>query len=187
MVVALGVLATACTQPLASFNRNLCLADAVAVSSGWDDQLRRVFDRLWPVVAADVPGADVAIVAVDGPPTLPTAWTCGDARRNTVAFSVRALGRLNTFRDPEPLVAITVAHELGHVVLHQGRAWRAATDAEEIEADIVGVYYFDRAGYDCQRWLSGEGYAYTDARRRAAQDACGDVKRGVRTGWRRPA
>ena len=151
----------------------------MAVTSGWDDQLHRVFDRLWAVVAADLPGADVTIVAVDGPVTLPPAWTCGDLQRNTVAVSVRALGRLNTFRDPEPLVAITVAHELAHVVLHQGMARGLTTEAEEIEADVMGVHYFERAGYDCRRWATGEGYAYTDARLRAAQSACRDAKRGA--------
>jgi hypothetical protein len=170
---------------MADFKRSLCVRDAVAVTSAWDNQLHRIFHRLWTVVSADLPGADVTIVAVDGPPTLPTAWTCGDSRRNTIAFTVRALGRLNTFHEPEPLVAITVAHELAHVLLHQGRSWGPTSEAEELEADTLAVYYYERAGYDCRRWIGGEGYAHTAARMRAAQSACADVKGGMRPALRR--
>lgn len=91
---------------MADFRRNLCVKDAVAVTSSWDAQLHRVFNRLWSEVAAEAPGRDVAVVAVDGPATLPTAWTCGNEQRNTIAVTVRALGRLNTWRGGEALVAM---------------------------------------------------------------------------------
>jgi hypothetical protein len=187
VAIAAAALATGCMRPIAGFTRNLCLRDAVAVSTSWDAQLHRVFERLWVVAAADAEGRDVRIVAVDGPPTLPTAWTCGNERQNTIAFTVTALGRLNTWRDGESLIAITVAHELAHVVLHQGRSPEATTARHETEADTLGIFYFERAGYDCRRWVEGQGGPYTEsqyaspqARRRLAEAACADARRGIR-------
>jgi hypothetical protein len=188
-IVPLGLALLAlggCVRPIPYFSRNLCVKDAVAVTSSWDGQLRRVFDKLWAVAAADAPSHDVVVVAVDGPSTLRTAWTCGNEQRNTIAFSTRALGRLNTWPDAETPVAITVAHELAHVVLHQGRSAGATTTRDEIEADTLGVFYFERAGYDCRRWIERQGVAYTEgyappeARRLLAETACADAKRGVR-------
>ncbi len=152
--------------------------------SQWDPQLQRVFDRLWTAAAPDVAWDDVAIVAVDGPSTLPTAWTCGTRRRSTIAFPVRTLARLNTFKEPDELVAVTVAHEIAHVVLHIHSAG-ATTTAEEIEADTLGIYYFERAGYDCRRWASGQGYVMLEERWRPAQTACAEAKRGIRPPLRR--
>src|SRR2546426_8780072 len=98
VVLLVGAVMTVagCVTPLSGFTRSLCIRDAVAVSSRWDDQLHRVFDRLSNAAAADIAWEDVVIVAVDGPPTLSTACTCGDVRRSTIAFTVRALARLNT-------------------------------------------------------------------------------------------
>ena len=181
---ALALLLDGCTTPMAGFTRNLCVAGAVPVSSRWDDQLHRVFDRLARIAGADVAWDDVVIVAVDGPPTLSTAWTCGGMRRSTIAFTVRALARLNTFRAADELVAVTIAHELAHVALHI-RSSGKNTDVEEIEADTLGVYYFERAGYDCRRWVTGEGYVVPEDRREAADVACADAKRGLRPSLRR--
>lgn len=188
MAVLGALLLGGCVRPIPSFSRNLCVRDAVAVTSSWDDQLARVFARLWSVAAADAPSPDVVAVAVDGPPTLRTAWTCGNRQRNTIAFTARALGRLNTWPDGETLVAITVAHEVAHVVLHQGRSPGETSTQDEIEADTLGVFYFERAGYDCRRWIERQGVAYTngyapaETRRLLAESACADAKRGVRPG-----
>ena|ERR1051325_60182 len=175
----LAIVFGGCATPIANYTRNLCLPGAVAVTTRWDGQLHHVFERLWTAAGADIGFEDVAIVAVDGPASLPTAWTCGDVRRTTVAFTVRALSRLNTFPEPDDLVAITVAHELAHVVLHF-RSLTKTTDTEEIEADTLGVYYFERAGYDCRRWARGDGYFMPIERRDAAAVACAGAKRGLR-------
>jgi hypothetical protein len=168
-VPALTACAPALT-PIAGWTRGLCVDKAVAVTSPWDDAVRRVYGRLRDVARLDLATDDVAVVVVTGPPTVDGytqagGWVCRAGAETTIALHAWTLETAFDGADPEAALARVMAHELAHVVLHLGPEARQADPLRrEWEADRLGAYYFARAGFPCQSWLD-------DLRRSMSQTA----------------
>ena len=77
--------------------------------------------------------------------------------------------------DSEIVMARAFAHLLAHLAIHPrppvGDEARARAEAE---ADETGVFFFERAGYDCNRWENSGEY------RRNVRIACNLAKQGER-------
>lgn len=167
------------------FIRNpLCYEGAVAATTPWNEAVQRIYDQVWRVVSEDAAGKDVSLAVVDAPSTLPDAAACGVSRRATVIVSAQTLGRVTSWPDAEPAIVRLIAHELAHVVLHVGRGQEPDFKTQEYEADELGVYYFERAGFDCQKWVQNIGISITGQYdtewnlRQAAKAACNLAKAG---------
>lgn len=169
--------------------RPLCFDGAVAVESPWNDTVRRLHDKMKRTVSDELGAKEVSITVVDGPSTLPSGGTCGSGRRASVVFSLNALRSLRAYRDAEWPIARILAHEFAHIVLHQNSAdslHEHDQAVREYEADELGVYYFERAGYDCREWVNGVGplvlarYDTAENQRSALRIACDLARRGQR-------
>ena len=169
--------------PIPGWSRPLCAPTAVAVTSPWDAEVSELFGRL--LVAADPSvhlRAPLAVV-VDGEGLRP-ASICGTSTRVTLMLSTRLLRLASTWPTEQRrlMVAAAVAHELAHIALHENAA-HVSVDLKEAEADALGVYYFERAGFDCRRWVAGVGQWFRGgyAQQRATVGAaCEGAKRGER-------
>jgi hypothetical protein len=171
----------------------LCHPDAVAVTSRWDAALERVHDALLVGVGPDLQGRRTRVVVVDGPRAMPIGATCGDARESTIFVSIHALRHVQQLGDPEWAIARIVAHELAHAVLHADLRRAAGDEATvEYEADELGMYYFQQAGYDCRTWVNSIGlvlvaaYDTPDNQRHVLRAACAQARQGVRPERRLP-
>jgi hypothetical protein len=168
--------------------RPFCFDGAVAVPSRWDGALRRLFDKLWAVASAEIEARDVALAVVDGPPILPNGGARGDGERATIVVSLDTLRQVQSWGEPEWAIVRVIAHELAHLALHQDPAASQAGDptTREYEADELGIYYFEQAGYDCRTWVNAIGplmvarYDTADNQRRALGAACDLAKQGLR-------
>lgn len=179
--------ATTALEPIAGWDRPLC-AQAKAVTSPWDSEIREVWARLWPIVAVEAGRRDVTAVVVEGGHL--AAWTCGDTSAATIAIPAATLRSIQTWagrRDTKAMIGQLVAHELAHVVLHQNAPARSIDlVTREYEADELGAYYFERAGFNCRVWVEGiglwkrGGYASDADQREAVGRACDLAKQGQR-------
>jgi hypothetical protein len=180
--------------PIAGFKRELCGGGIVAVRSPWDRAITEVYGRLLRAADPDLHGADLAIVVVKSNlmPGRP-AFACGYRQHATIAVTAVAVAEVMESPEPPILLARLIAHELAHVSLGHLDAGRVANDrADEIDADTLGTYYFERAGYDCRRWVGeitrvwrASHWASADDERRGISKACDAAKRGERVPARR--
>jgi hypothetical protein len=175
--------------PIAGWARPLC-EPVVAVRSRWDGQIRNVYARLWQVVERDTGPRDVEVVVVQHSAPLAAA-SCTRyteaGTMTTIMLPVRVMRALSTAAQPDMIIARIVAHELAHVALHQdSRSDSLDRVTMEYEADELGVYYYERAGFDCQRWVDGIGrwaawgYAPQENERLTVRAACALAKQGKR-------
>lgn len=168
-VVLLAACAPALT-PKAGWTRGLCVGKAIAVQSPWDDTVSQVHLRLASVARADMPGRDVVVVVVTGPPTvdgytMAGGWICRSDAGLTIALHAWTVEAAFSGDDPEAALARVISHELAHAVLHFDPVGRQVEQLErEYEADYLGAYYYARAGFQCQAWLN-------DLRRMMSQTA----------------
>jgi hypothetical protein len=175
--------------PIAGWNRPLCGRGA-AVSTPWDAEIRRVYGRMWQVVEKDTGPRDVEVTVVADSGSLdPASCTAiaGSAPTTTIMIPVGLIRAISMYPQPDIVIARILAHELAHVALHQDpRATALDTVTMEYEADELGVYYYERAGFDCQYWVDGIGrwatwgYAPEQNERRAVRAACALAKQGKR-------
>jgi hypothetical protein len=140
--------------PIADWRRNLCVREAVAVETPWDADVRRVLERLHGSSGPGAARTPPAIVVVTGPPmTRPghfvDAWICGP----TIVLHANAVADAARSADLHRILATIVAHELAHLVLGHGTSTRDPVQLE-FEADALGAYFFDKAGYDCAWWVA---------------------------------
>jgi hypothetical protein len=181
--------------PIAGWSRPLCGA-GVAVRSPWDGQIRDVYARLWEVAQRDTGPRDIEVVVVQRSAPLAIASCTYDANggaMTTIILPVRVMRLASTSLQPDVIIARILAHELAHVALHQNpRADSLDTVTREYEADELGVYYYERAGFDCQRWVDGIGrwaawgYAPEANERLTVRAACALAKQGQRSPLRAP-
>lgn len=197
-LVALALAAGACApapKPIPNWTRDTCRADIVPVETPWNDVLAQAFRRLYtPEARHDTGGRDLAVVAALMPEDTLAGAVCTARgwRASTIYISLSVLERSRT-QGPERelLAARFIAHELAHVTLHHNLRWKDLDlDTKEAEADDLGLYYFERAGYDCRRWVESLRQWYWGESRRLdpveAGRACDLAKRGERPPRRIP-
>lgn len=146
--------------PAASEPDLSCFPGAVAVTSRWDAALRRLHDLVRAVAAPDLHGMETDVVVIDGPDTLPSGGACGNPHRATIVVSLDALRQVQKWGDPEWILVRILTHEFAHLALHRDSlldAWTHDVTAMEYEADELGIYYFEQAGYDCRTWVNSIG------------------------------
>lgn len=179
-------------QPIASWTRPLCATGIVPVEGPGESRFYRVYERLLVIAKPDLP-ADIVVSAVlvsgrgssewestttaHGSGAGPRwAWTCidrgGRQRYATIMLSTAALADMERDRDPDAAIARLLAHEFAHVA-----GMRSEDDAERL-----GVYYAERAGFDCRRWVTGIAphWIPREDRRVVLARACVLAKQGVR-------
>jgi hypothetical protein len=175
--------------PIPGWTRPLC-GPGVAVSSPWDGQIRATYARLWEVVQRDTGPQDVEVVVVQHSAPL-AAVSCTRhteaGAMTTIMLQARVMRLASTAAQPDIIIARILAHELAHLALHQGpQADSLDTVTKEYEADELGVYYYERAGFDCQQWVDGIGrwaawgYAPLENERLTVRAACALAKQGKR-------
>jgi hypothetical protein len=170
--------------PIAGWSRPLCSDTAVAVTSPWDGEVQEVFTELLAAADPEVQRRAPLAVVVHGD-GLHLASICGTSSRVTVLISTRLLRVASTWPTEQrrSMLAATVAHELAHIALHENAA-DVPRDVKETEAEALGVYYFERAGLDCRRWVAGLGTWFragsSPQHRATIRDACEAAKRGER-------
>jgi len=181
--------------PIANFKRDLCGGGIVAVRSPWDRDISDVYAKLLRAADADLRGADLAIVVVkSGTTPGRPAFACGYRQHATIAVTASAVAEVMESAEPPLLLARLIAHELAHVSLGHLDAGRAGNDrTDEIDADTLGTYYFERAGYDCRRWVAevtrvwrASHWASSEDERKGIGKACDAAKRGERIPRRQP-
>jgi hypothetical protein len=173
--------------PIPGWSRPLCSPNAVAVTSPWDAEVQELFARILIAADHEVHRRAPVVVVVDGE-RIPSAFTCGHFTSATVALSARMLRAASTWpADMRRLmIATDLSHELAHVALHQERGIALPLAVKEAEADALGVYYLERAGFDCRKRVAGiglwarGGYAPEAAQRATVSEACEGAKRGQR-------
>lgn len=135
----------------------LCMKQTVIVTGPWKDRVTGVFQKLFASAKGDLGTLRVEAVAVRS-----TAATedsdegfavCRAPDRATITMSHTRLTRLLGRPDGDVVLARTFAHLLAHLALHPRPPAPGEPHARaEAEADELGVFYFERAGYDCTRW-----------------------------------
>jgi hypothetical protein len=100
---------------------------------------------------------------------------CRTADRAAITVSESRVLALLRRPDGEVVMARAFAHLLAHLAMHP----RPPVDDEararaEAEADETGVFFFERAGYDCNRWENPGEYL------RNVRIACNLAKQGER-------
>ena len=157
----------------------LCMDHAVVVTGAWSDRVAVVFQRLYAVAKGDLGSLRVEVVGVRA--TVADEHreegfaVCRTADRAAITvFESRVLDLLRR-PDSEIVMARAFAHLLAHLAIHPrppvGDEARARAEAE---ADETGVFFFERAGYDCNRWENSGEY------RRNVRIACNLAKQGER-------
>lgn len=142
--------ATLGVRPHPTWTRPLCAPEFVPVTTTLDPLVARAFARIHSAAHADVPsGMDLAVVVADGRDR--DASLCAlDRTTGVVILGLRGLRVAAQEADTEQIIAWNIAHEIAHAALHVGTATPYAR--AELEADDLGVLFFERAGYDC-RWV----------------------------------
>ena len=163
------------------------------VTTSDDETLRRVFDAVLAVARADLPRApqsdapavSLELVAVERPwrDRWRVAAVC--VRGTVVSILVNASTLPALLQDRGGPLARVLAHELAHVTLRHAPGDHVPTI--ELEADTLGAYYAERAGYPCRRSATWgiQGWAVRQwpdpaAYRAAVHAACAGAERGVR-------
>jgi hypothetical protein len=122
-----------------------------------------------PAEPADEAGLSLLLrrlwLASDWAPRRPVALTIRSglapnavAGARTIAVSRDYLRWTDRFppAERERILARTLAHELAHLVLGHRTA---ASPAQELAAEALGIHYFERAGFDCRWWVDYVGRA----------------------------
>lgn len=169
----------------------LCFEGMTRVTSPWDGDVQHSYNRVWHVVSSELRGRTVSVSVIDSSERYNLAGAvCSDSHRSSIIVFLKRLEARQSEPDPEAALASIIAHEFAHIVLHQDdkvkgtfpRDWRTG----EYEADELGVYYFERAGYDCRRWIDSDFlparavYDSLENVRQALKVACALAKAGTR-------
>lgn len=166
------------------------------VRTSWDEALAPIFARLVRAAAPDLPGQPPRLVIVRELKAL--ARACGTREAPIIivrAETLREAATLGVYRGQtwERTVAMILAHELAHATLHVAPITVPRTLSEEEgerQADELGIYYFHRAGWDCQWWVEEGGPMLGGVGRATRYEvwrACAAARRGQRVVERPPA
>ena len=156
----------------------LCEKNVVVVTGPWSASVDTIFRRVYAVAKGDLAGLPVDAVGLritNGAALTEEGFAvCRGITRATITMPetrvLQVLGR----RDAEIDFARAFAHMLAHLALHPKPAPAGELhDLAEAEADELGVFYFERAGFDCTRWEKPGEY------RRNIRIACNLAKQGV--------
>ena len=161
--------------------RDACDADAPRDPAGaqWRPTVDAVVAKLsTPVLRADLGGATIPIVIVDSrlARLYAPAFAClaRPGREPSIVLTVEFLREFSSRGGFDGVLAATLAHEFAHHVLHaKGPHARLPYEDRERQADELGIYYYERAGYDCRDYR-------TSRDKDAARAACDLAKRGAR-------
>ena len=142
----------------------------------------RVYDRVFTKeVRADTGASAISLVIVDRPisnlrgPAVACMPGAGHGR--SIVVTGDFLRRSLDAGELETSLARTLARELAHHALHgPGRRPLPEPEQREREADALGIYYYERAGYDCRDWAASA----TARDRDALRAACDLARRGAR-------
>jgi len=178
-----------------NWSRPLCEPGIRAVATAHDAELRRVFDAVAAVARPDLPVARYTDVPAVSLSVVAVEWAMHDrlaafCQRGSLASVLVNAGQLAAMlRDDGAPLARILGHELAHLTLGHERlmTWATADAAIELEADELGTFYAERAGFSCRRstdWAV-HGWAVHQwpdpARYRAAvAAACAAAERGQR-------
>ncbi len=155
---------------------------ARTVDVGLDAEVARVLKRVFTEeVRKDIFPFKIETFIVLDEKQYPAGFICygwGDMRVHTIIVPVNTLvGGLGA-TELERQLAQLLSHELAHAARHataEGRAGQV-----EREADELGVYYYERAGYDCRTWIPINPPYQGYADRAMVQTACYLAKQGLR-------
>ncbi|MGH7268713.1 MAG: hypothetical protein ACREMB_28175 [Candidatus Rokuibacteriota bacterium] len=103
-----------------------------------------LLSRLWQVTAL-APTRPVLMRVVGG--LGPNAVSAPGG----ITLSREFLRRTRRLRDGERILARTLAHELAHIALGHTHA---ASPRAELDAEALGIRYFELAGLDCRWWVA---------------------------------
>ena len=176
-----------------TWNGPLCETSVRPVKTSDDETLSRVFDAVLDIARADLPrrpdsdapAVTIALVAVERPwsDRFRLATVC--VRGSLVSIMVNANAFPVLLQDRGGPLARVLAHEVAHVTLRHTPGAHAPT--AELEADTLGAYYAELAGFPCRRSAAWgvQGWAVRQwpdqaEYRAAVQAACAAAERGVR-------
>lgn len=109
------------------------------------DVLRSLLARLW--LRSDLaPERPARLSLVDGL----GVNAVSASRTISVSKGYVAWTRRFSAAERERVLARTLAHELAHIALGHGIV---ASPQAELEAEALGIYYFELAGFDCRWWV----------------------------------
>jgi hypothetical protein len=157
-------------------------AKSRTVDVGLDGELQRVYRRLFTEeVRKDIFPFRVEMFTVFDEQRYPAGFICygfDDTRVHTIIVPVSTFIHGLAATELERQLAQLLAHELAHATRHAKAEGR--TGQVEREADELGVYYYERAGYDCRTWwpVNPPHHGYAD--KAMVELACQVAKRGLR-------
>lgn len=131
--------------------------EATPVRTSWDGEIRRIYGNLYTdEVHRDIAPYEIDLVVVlsrEGYREGFVCWGVHGERIVTIMLPVKTLADRTGLQDFERGIAQLLAHELAHVALHA----KPGLDPKDLatrehEADELGAYYYERAGYDCRTW-----------------------------------
>ena len=159
----------------------LCLPGAAIVTSKDSPLLQRVFSRIYAAAQPDLGRLRVDAVVVRIPASSAVSADdglslCRASERATITVSETRLARALRGRTGELDLARGIAHYLAHLAWNPTPTKVTAANQDVIthQADELGVYYFQQAGYDCNRWENPGQYL------RHVRIACNLAKQGAR-------
>ncbi|HEV8585184.1 MAG TPA: DUF4124 domain-containing protein [Methylomirabilota bacterium] len=155
---------------------------ARTVDVGLDVEVARVFKKVFTdEVRKDIFPFKIETFIVLDEQQYPAGFICygrEETRLHTIIVPVNTLvGGLGA-AELERQLAQLLAHELAHATRHATHDGRAGQ--VEREADELGVYYYERAGYDCRSWIPINPPHHGYADRAMVQLACYLAKQGLR-------
>jgi hypothetical protein len=157
-------------------------AKSRTVDVGLDAELARVYKRVFTEeVRKDIFPFGIEMFTVLDEQNYPAGFICygwGEMRVHTIIVPVNTLVHGLGATELERTLAQLLAHELAHAARHAKAEGR--TGQVEREADELGVYYSERAGYDCRTWrpVNPPHQGYAD--RAMVELACHVAKQGLR-------
>ena len=186
--LGLAVLAAGCSpawRPLGAGQPGgpppLCIPGAAIVTTKESALLQRVFSRIYAAAQPDLGRLRVEAVAVRIPASSAVSADdglslCRASERATITVSETRLARALRGRTGELDLARGIAHYLAHLAWNPTPTKVTAANHDVIthQAEELGVYYFQQAGYDCSRWENPGQYL------RHVRIACNLAKQGAR-------
>jgi len=159
----------------------LCIPGASIVTTKDSAVLQRVFSRIYAAAQPDLGRlrVDAVVVRISASSALSAddgLSLCRASGRATITVSETRLARALRGRTGELDLARGVAHYLAHLAWNPTPTKVTAANQDVIthQAEELGVYYYQKAGYDCSRWENPGEYL------RHVRIACNLAKQGVR-------
>ncbi len=158
LLFGLWACAAATFEPIPNWSLPLCASKAVPVRTPWDLTVSELFDRLHKVVISvqithprrqgwRAP-SHIVVVTGGSPPGHVAGWLCFP----TIVYHIIGIQEAYGSDQPEAALARVIAHEFAHAALRHDLSVVDHYQGES-EADALGAYYFEKAGFDCDWWV----------------------------------